>query len=400
MGNGWMGKIIRVNLADETMKAEPLNMQDACLYAGGRGLGTKYCVDSVSPKADSLGPGNTLAFMTGPLTGTLAACAGMYAVVSKVPQSGAIGSCSCGGYFGPELKYAGYDGIIVEGKAKNPVYLYISNNHFELRDAGHLWGRTVPAAIDEILKETNDDAKVACIGSDGERLDLSAAILNDKNRTSERFGFGAVMGSKNLKAIAVKGTNSIRAAKGQEFVTACLKVRSIINANSAAGVERPVYRALAAADIPGGWGTYLAGNWKRPCFTKEDDISGGIFSKKHSAKNGGCFGCLPGCGAVMKIARPQFTGFNQNLKEETDWSFRPGVAAGDTAEPKLFQNLMAVVESIGICPISTAEIGLHEIAEMFRACTGFDGTDEDILQIGERIRNLETVFNRKNGFSK
>ena len=120
MGNGWMGKVIRVNLTEGTVKTEPLNMEDARLYAGGRGLGAKYCADLIAPNADPLGPKNVLAFMAGPLTGTLAPCAGMVAVASKVPQSGELGSCVSGGYFGPELKFAGYDGIIFEGKAKRP----------------------------------------------------------------------------------------------------------------------------------------------------------------------------------------------------------------------------------------------------------------------------------------
>lgn len=400
MGNGWIGKIIRVNLTDNTMETEPLNMEDTRLYAGGRGLGTKYCVDSVEPKTDPLGQGNLLAFMTGPLTGTLAPGAGMYSIVSKVPQSGAIGSCSSGGYFGPELKFAGFDGILVEGKAKEPVYLYLDGDHMELRNAGHLWGRNVPAAVDEIIKGTSDDVKIACIGPSGERLDLSSAIVNDKHRTSDSLGFGAVMGSKNLKAIAVRGTKSIRAAKNQEFLNTCLKARNIIKTHSYADGAWPTSGTTSPADIPDRWRAYLAGSWKRSCLDKVDNVCGEIFSARRSAGNGGCFGCFTGCGRTVKIERPRFTGFGQNLKEETDWSFGPREITGDAAELNRFRNFMAVVESLGICPSTTAVIGLHDIAEMFRACTGFSGTDDEILKIGERILRLETDFNRKQGLSK
>lgn len=381
MGNGWMGKMIRVNLTEETVKTEPLNMENARLYAGGRGLGIKYCADLIDPKADPLGPENVLAFMTGPLTGTLAPCAGMIAVVSKMPQSGELGSCVSGGYFGAELKFAGFDGIIVEGKAKNPVYLFLNNDQAEIRNASHLWGRTVPETIKKMAKETGSNMKIACIGPSGERLDLSAAIENDRNRTSESMGFGAVMGSKNLKAIAVKGTNSIRTAKKQEFLNACLKARKVMKENSDSSVGQP-------ENIPGGWLTYLARNWKRPCFSEDG------FGTRYPAGNGSCFGCFPDCMTAVEIEKPQFTGFDKILKKEMDWSFEPGSAAAEPAEQKPFRNFLAFVCSAGICPFATAAVGLHDISGMYSTCTGFDGTEEEILQVGERIRNLEMSFNR------
>lgn len=386
MDNGWVGKIIRVNLSDETIKTEPLNQQNAALYMGGRGLGVKYCTDSAEPEADSLSPGNILAFMTGPLTGTLAPCAGMFTVVSKVPRSGEIGSCGCGGFFGPELKFAGCDGIVVEGKARGPVYLFVNNGRAELRTAGRLWGRPAPAAMGEIMKEVGGDVKIACIGKAGEELDWSAAILNDQNRTAGHLGFGAVMGSKNLKAIVVKGTGSIRAARNQEFLNACLQARDTVKA----GVR-------ADSGLTDGWRTYLEGNWKRPCFGKEVDLGEEIPEKLHSAGSGGCFGCLQDCVTAAAYGRAHFAARIQNLND-TDWSLGQRAADGDAEKSKVFPNLMAVLESFGICPSAAAFIRLHEIAEMFRTCTGSNDTDEKLLQIGERIRNLETSFNRKNGF--
>lgn len=305
MGNGWMGKIIRVNLTDGTIKAEPLNMQDAKLYAGGRGLGTKYYKNEVNPQADALSPENDLIFMTGPLTGTAAAGAGRYEVISKTPLTGAIGSYGSDGHFGAELKFAGYDGILFEGKAKKPVYLYLNDDHAELRDASHLWGKKITETETELAKETQEDVKVACIGPDGETLDLLSAIFDNKNQADEHPGFGAVMGSKNLKAIAVKGTQSITVAKQKEFLTACLKARSSAVANSTAKAER-VYG---------------------------DQIS----------------------------------------------------------------NLTAALDSLGIYPFTTFAIGLSEISEMFRACTGMDDLDEEILQIGKRTLELEKTFFAQEG---
>ena len=132
---GWIGKILRVNLTKGTIKEEPLNMKDAHDYVGARGLGTKMYCDEVDPNVDPLSPKNKLIFMTGPLTGTFASSGGRYEVISKAPLTGTIGASNSGGHWGPELKFAGYDGIVFEGKAKNPVYLFIDNDTVELRSA-------------------------------------------------------------------------------------------------------------------------------------------------------------------------------------------------------------------------------------------------------------------------
>lgn len=542
---GWMGKIIRVNLTNETIKVEPLNIEDAKLYMGGRGLGTKYYMNEVDPKVDPLSPENNMIFMTGPLTGTFAACAGRYEVVSKAPLTGTIGACSSGGHFGPELKFAGYDGIIFEGKAKKPVYLYINDDLIELRDASHLWGKEVPATTDELIKETDDDAKVACIGPAGEKLVLFAVIMNDKNRAAGRSGLGAVMGSKNLKAIAVRGTKSIEVAKEQEFLDACMRARKTLKDNGVTGAGLPTYGTQILVNILNQSGAHPTRNWQEAYYDKADDVSGESLAKNFLVRNRGCFDCSIGCGRVTKIERSQFTNFGEGPEYEAGWSFGsdcgindlqavceanflcneigmdpitmgstlacamelyekgyatkkdigmdfpfgsaeaivkltkmtgyregfgemlalgsyrmaeafghpelsmtvkkqempaydgramqgigleyatsnrggchvrgymtspeilgipskmdPAVTEGKAATLKIFQDLTAVVDSVGICLFTTFAIGLPEIAEMFRTCTGLNYTDEEVLQLGERIWNLEKIFNLESGFSK
>ena len=542
---GWMGKIIRVDLTNETFKTESLNMEDAKLYMGGRGLGTKYYMNEVDPKVDPLSPENKMIFMTGPLTGTFAACAGRYEVVAKAPLTGTIGACSSGGHFGPELKFAGYDGIIFEGKAKRPVYLYINDDHIELRDASHLWGKEVPATTDELVKETDEDAKIACIGPAGEKLVLFAVIMNDKNRAAGRSGLGAVMGSKNLKAIAVRGTKSIEVAKEQEFLDACFRARKTLKDNGVTGAGLPTYGTQILVNILNQSGAHPTRNWQEAYYDKADDVSGESLTKNFLVRNRGCFDCSIGCGRVTKIERSQFTNFGEGPEYEAGWSFGsdcgindlqavcesnflcneigmdpitmgstlacamelyekgyatkedigmefpfgsaeaivkltrmtgyregfgdklalgsyrmaesfghpelsmtvkkqempaydgramqgigleyatsnrggchvrgymtspeilgipvkmdPAVTEGKAATLKTFQDLTAVVDSVGICLFTTFAIGLPEIAEMYRTCTGIDYTDEEVLQLGERIWNLEKIFNLKNGFSK
>ncbi|MDR1713971.1 MAG: hypothetical protein LBR39_07480, partial [Coriobacteriales bacterium] len=150
--NGWTGTVLRVNLKSGAISKEPLNMQWAKDYVGCRGLGSKYLVEEIDPKTDALGPGNELIYMTGPLTGTAASCGGRFEICAKAPLTGTIGAANSGGYFGPELKFAGYDGIIFEDQSKKPVYLYIKDDVVELRDASDLWGKDIHETTD-ILNE-------------------------------------------------------------------------------------------------------------------------------------------------------------------------------------------------------------------------------------------------------
>ncbi|MDD3621996.1 MAG: aldehyde ferredoxin oxidoreductase N-terminal domain-containing protein, partial [Methanofollis sp.] len=213
---GWTGTVLRVNLTEGTVKKEPLNKDFAENYIGGRGLGEKYFIDEVDMAVDALSPENKLIFATGPLTGTMGVSTGRYDVVAKGPLNNTLASSNSGGYFGPMIKYAGYDLIILEGKAEKPTYLWINNDTVELRDASHLWGKTVYETDDAVKAETDPDAEIACIGPAGEKLVLFACIMNDKHRAAGRTGIGTVMGAKNLKAIAVRGTGGIKVADKDE----------------------------------------------------------------------------------------------------------------------------------------------------------------------------------------
>ncbi len=195
MAGGWTGKVLRVNLSNGTFATEDLNYEWAKKFIGGRGLATKYLMEEIDPKADALSAENKLIFATGPLTGTTGAANGRYMVVTKAPLTGTIGSSNAGGHFGAELKCAGYDMIIVEGKSEKPVYLAIYDEHVQIRGASHLWGKLTFATEELIQAEFHGDAKVACIGPAGENLVNYACVMNDKGRAAGRSGVGAVMGS-------------------------------------------------------------------------------------------------------------------------------------------------------------------------------------------------------------
>ena len=211
---GWNRKVLRVNLTAGTCTPEPLNMAWANDYLGSRGLASKYLVSEIDPKVDPLSPDNKMIMATGPLTGTMASTGGRYTVVTKGALTNAIACSNSGGFFGAEMKFAGWDMIIFEGKSPKPVYLYVENDKAELRDASHLWGKTC-WETEATIKSSHQDPliRISSIGGAGENGVLYAAIVNDLHRAAGRSGVGAVMGSKNLKAVAIRGTKGVSGIK-------------------------------------------------------------------------------------------------------------------------------------------------------------------------------------------
>ncbi len=215
---GWQKQILRIDLTTGDIANEPLNQTWADLYLGQRGLGTRYLYEEMDPTADPLGSDNVLIFATGPLTATSAPTSSRYSVITKGALTGAIACSNSGGLFGAELKLAGYDLVIIKGRAPAPVYLHIVDNEISLLPADAIWGTTV-WSTEEWLRKTHQDPqlKVASIGRAGEAGVLYACIVNDLHRAAGRSGVGTVMGSKNLKAIAVRGTQGVSAARPEEF---------------------------------------------------------------------------------------------------------------------------------------------------------------------------------------
>src|SRR5213594_3387119 len=231
MPYGWTGEILRVNLSDGSITKEPLNLKWAAQYIGGRGLGTRYLYEEMDPAVDALSPENKLVFATGPLTGTYAPTGGRYMVLCKSPLTDAVACSNSGGYWGPELKFAGYDIVILEAKAPKPVYIWIENDKTEIRDASHVWGKTTEETEDMLRAETDPSARISGIGPAGENLNRVACVINDKSRAAGRSGVGAVMGSKNVKAIVVRGTGAVQCADPLEFGRLVFEAMKDINAS-------------------------------------------------------------------------------------------------------------------------------------------------------------------------
>ena len=362
----WAGKILRVNLSAGTVKSEPLKMDWAQAYIGSRGLGTKYLVEEVDAKVDPLSADNKIIWATGPLTGTMASTGGRYTVITKGPLTGAIACSNSGGYWGAELKMAGWDMVIFEGKSATPVYLYINDDVAELRDASHLWGKSV-WQTEEIIKKGLQDplARVSSIGKAGENGVLFAAVVNDLHRAAGRSGVGAVMGSKNLKAIAVRGTKGVGNIRDPKaFMAATKAAKKVLAENGVTGTGLPAMGTQVLMSVINEVGGLPTRNHQDSQFEGAMDIGAEAMAKpratdgkKHLVTNQACFGCTIACGRISKMDeghftienKPQYRGANGGLEYEAAWAL--GAANGvNDLECLQYANLLCNEE--GIDPIS------------------------------------------------
>lgn len=299
---GYKGKVLRINLKERTTKVEPLNMEDAKKFIGGRGLGTKMLCDEIDPNIDALSAENKLIIVSGPLTGTATPTGGRYMVVTKAPLTGTVASSNSGGYWGAELKFAGYDAIIVEDKADSPVYIDIKDDKVEIRDASHLWGKVVSETTEILEKECDEKVKVLTIGPAGEKLSRIAAIMNDRDRAAGRSGVGAVMGSKNLKAITVKGSNNKADVHDSDKLKEVFS-RSIkkIRDNGVTGQGLPTYGTAVLVNIINENGVLPTNNFQEAYFEDAEEISGETLAEKYLVKREACYRCPIACGRYCKV---------------------------------------------------------------------------------------------------
>ncbi|MBM3264055.1 MAG: aldehyde ferredoxin oxidoreductase family protein [candidate division Zixibacteria bacterium] len=299
---GWTGVVLRIDLTTGRIVKEPLNMEWAKTYVGGRGLAAKYLYEEMDPAADPLGPANKLIFATGPMTGTNASTSSRFTVVTKGALTGAITTSNSGGTWGPELKFAGYDLLIFEGKAPRPSFIWIYNDEVEIRDAGHLWGKTVWETDDEIREEVGvHDSVVSCIGPAGENLVRFACIVNDRHRAAGRSGVGAVMGSKNLKAVAVRGTGGVSIANSAAFMNAMWVMKKKIAEHPICGQGLAAYGTAVLVNVINESGALPTNNHLLSQLEDADNISGETLAATRLVSNKACFGCTMACGRVSHL---------------------------------------------------------------------------------------------------
>jgi aldehyde:ferredoxin oxidoreductase len=298
----YTGRILRIDLSRDKISREPLDEKNAEKFIGGKGLGASLLFEAIDPKTEPLSPNNPLILCTGPLTGSLAPTSGRWCVVTKSPLTSLFLDSQVGGYFGAEIKKSGHDFIIIQGKAETPVYVAIDDDNVEIKDAHHLWGKNT-TATEESLK---DEGRVLSIGVAGENCVKFACISTDlfvhggRGGNVGRGGAGAVMGSKNLKAVVIKGTQKMEYYNEKEFRKAAKKSQKIIRENSFIPLRKkygtPIWINPVNENqlLP----TY---NFSRGYFEKADNISGETMHEKIVVKNKSCFNCPIACGKWTKF---------------------------------------------------------------------------------------------------
>jgi aldehyde:ferredoxin oxidoreductase len=357
-------------------------------YLGQRGLATKYFVEEVDPKVDPLSPENKLIMTTGPLTGTCASTAGRYSVVTKGALTGAIACSNSGGFFGNEMKNAGWDMIIFEGKSEKPVYLMIENDRAELLDASEHWGTTVWDTEEAIKKKHGDPLiRVASIGVSGEKGVKYACVVNDMHRAAGRSGVGTVMGSKNLKAVAIRGTLGVQVEDYPAFKKAADAGKAVLAGNAVTGEGLPAYGTQVLMNVINEVGALPTRNHKDVQFEGAGDISAEKMVEKRDSDgksnlvtNGACFGCTIACGRISQIERthytvvdrPQYQGASGGLEYEAAWALGAATGVGDL-DALTFANF--ICNEQGLDPISFgatvgAAMELYEMGVLTKEDTG------------------------------
>ncbi|MDY6965337.1 MAG: aldehyde ferredoxin oxidoreductase family protein [Halobacteriota archaeon] len=303
---GYMGKILRVDLTKGSINFEEFDKDVAQNYIGGSGLCAKILYDELKEGVDPLSPDNKLIFATGPVTGSKAIFSGRHLVSAKSPLTGIYGQATSGGYFGAELKFSGIDAIIVEGKADNPVYISIRDDDVEIKDAKDLWGLDSVETETAILKDLEEKTRVACIGPAGENLVKFAAIMNDGGAAG-RTGMGCVMGSKNLKAVAVRGSSEVTVADEEGLGELLEEIRKQIKRN-------PVIKDLSNHGTSGGasalnmFGSLPTKYFYEGSFSGAANLDGHTMSKTILKKRETCYNCPVACKRVIEITEGAYAG--------------------------------------------------------------------------------------------
>ncbi len=397
---GYSGKILRINLTDKTSKEEKLSPEVAKAFIGGAGFGVKYLFDEVKAGTDPLGPENKLIFAPGPFTGTAVPCASRMAVTGKSPLTGAVGMALTGGQFPAELKLAGWDALIVEGKAEKPTYVSIKDSRVRFHDAGGVWG-TLTGDCQQIIKDAlrDQNVRVICIGPAGEHLCRIACIVNER-RAPGRKGLGAVMGSKNLKAIAVRGSGTVPIASAEKYKAART---AMLKAMKESPVLYPEFANMGTpmvVDLTAAMGILSAKNWTATGeFTPVDAIG---IEAQQSRKIGRehCYDCPVGC-SQMKLAKsgPYAGILTEGPEFETVYSFgsETGVAnidaiiAADRLSDELGVDTISAGVTIGFA-MELFEKGILTLADTGGLELKF-GNDQAMMTVLRQMAYREGIGN-------
>jgi len=395
--------LLYVSLSDNKVTRETIPEELYKEYIGGRGLGVKLLFDNLEPGIDPLSPDNWLIFAVGPSTATSVPTAGRFVVITKSPATGTVFDSHAGGYLGAQLRRAGIAAVIITGASNSPVYLWINDDEVEIRDASKVWGKNTDVTTDELIKATDEKAQVACIGPAGENLINMAAIMTDKHRAAGRGGVGAVMGSKKLKAIVVKGTKKAGVAEPEKLRTAVERARRLIKKNGVTNKSLPVYGTPVLVNVVNELGMLPTHNFQEGTFNDADGVSGEKLLERLSRKTYHCHGCPIGCGRMSRargkdVGGPEF---------ESIWSLGPQCGINDLEWIAFANDLcnllgidtISVGSTIG-CAMELVQKGALEHSLKFGDTTGILELIEDIAHargLGAQLGKGSKIFAEQYG---
>jgi aldehyde:ferredoxin oxidoreductase len=342
--NGWNGRILEIDLTTHGHKSYPLDMEMARQFVGGRGLGARLLWDLVGPDVDPLAPENVLIFTNGPLTGTGYQTSNRFSVTTKSPLTGTVLDANSGGFWGMQFKRTGYDVMIVRGRSEKPVWIEIKNGNVSFHDASELWGMRV-FALTEKLGQDNNKRNVLCIGPAGENLSRMAAIMNDRERALARGGPGAVMGSKNLKAIVVEGKERPEIMDKERFKFLLYETRKLLAASPLTSQALPEFGTVVLMNIMNNIGALATRNHQQTQFESAEAISGEELTEKYLVKNASCWACPIGCTRISKTEKVE----GEGPEFESTWALGAQCGIGD---------LPAIIEANALCN----DLGLDTIS--------------------------------------
>lgn len=342
---GWAGKILDINLSDNSVETVPLDMEMARLFLGGRGLGARLLWDLVGPEVEPLSPENVLIFTTGPITASSSQTSNRFNVSTKSPLTETILHANSGGWWGMQFKRTGHDALIVRGKAEKPVMIEITPDGVQIKDAQHLWGKSVFETT-EALGQNRNRRNVLCIGPAGENKVRIAAIMNDKERALARGGGGAVMGSKNLKAIVVEGKDRNRPEDQDQFKFMLYETGKLLKASPLTSQALPEFGTAVVMNVVNEIGALPTRNFQQSQFEGADKISGETITDEILVKNQACWACPITC---TRISKTESGKEGEGPEFESAWAF--GAQCG-------IDDLDAITEANFLCN----DLGLDTIS--------------------------------------
>jgi aldehyde:ferredoxin oxidoreductase len=394
---GYAGRILLIDLSTGKTTVEPLNEEYAKKYIGGIGLGMRLYLDHSKAGVDPFSPNNPLILTTGPISGTMWPTGGNgHTFVSKSPQTFGVGESKAHGSFGTEMKRAGYDAIIIKGKAEKPVYLWVDDDSIQLVDASALMGKSPGETEDAVREELGDYyIRVAAIGIAGEKLSRIACIINDKTRAAGRTGLGAVMGSKNLKAIAMRGTRDVAVAKTDEFMEYVKEFHERMK-----GPATQKYRALGTPEnilVHNSLSCMPTRNYRNSRFEGAEKVSGEVLNEKYVAKIIGCSSCAMRCEHEVVVPEGPYKNTMTRMEYESLWALGPycGVDRLDAIIKAMDLCNYYGVDSISTGVIAGFAMDCYETGTLTQQdMSGIDakfGNAEAMVQLVEKIGKREGI---------